>query len=334
MNAALLPQSALPSTDAAIEVVVKSTRFVSSGIRAIEMAREDGLALPAFRPGAHIDLHMAPQLVRQYSLCGSCEELGRYTIAVKLEPQSRGGSRAVHERLQEGSHLRISAPRNLFTLDEEAAAFVLVAGGIGITPLLCMARRLVSLRKPFRLHYFAHSEDQAAFTGILRGPGFAPYCHFHFGLDHRAIEATTFAALEPYVAGAQLYLCGPKAFMDAVCGVARHQGWPGDSIRLEYFSVGESLAASTDREISVRLARSGLTVPVAAGTPIIDALRAAGVEVDTSCEQGVCGTCLTRDLEGVPMHRDLFLTDAEKARGDCMAICVSRATTPGLVLDL
>lgn len=322
------------NTRETIAVVVRSARSVAKQVRAIELIREDGLALPAFSAGAHIDLHLGPQLVRQYSLCSPCDELGSYMIAVKLEPESRGGSQAVHTLLNEGSRVRISAPRNLFRLDEDADSAVLVAGGIGITPLFCMALRLQGLGRAFRMHYFARAEEYAAFSDVLGSPRFAAQCSFHYGLDHADAEAALDAALSTPAPGKQLYLCGPKAFMDMVRRVAARHGWTKESIHLEHFSGGEPEVESIQQELTVRLARSDVEVPVAADISISDALRAAGIDVETSCEQGICGTCITRVLDGVPEHRDLFLTDAEKARGDCMAICVSRAFTRYLVLDL
>lgn len=321
-------------SDATLSVVVHSARHIAHGVRSIALVRRDGLALPTYSAGAHIDLHLAPGLVRQYSLCGPIGEAGTYTIAVKREPQSRGGSQAVHELLAPGTPLHISAPRNNFALNEDATDTTLVAGGIGITPLLCMARRLLSLNKPFRLHYFARSVEHAAFSDVLRSPAFEERCTLHLGLSHEETATALEGALATPGTGAQVYLCGPKAFMDTVRTTASRRGWPDDSIHLEYFNAGQDAPRPSGSSISVRLARSGITVPVAAGIPIIDAVRAAGVVVDTSCEQGVCGTCITGVLDGVPQHNDLFLTDAEKARGDCMAICVSRALTPSLVLDL
>jgi vanillate O-demethylase ferredoxin subunit len=304
-------------------------------VRQLKLARRDGHLLPPFTPGAHIDLHLAPGLVRQYSLCGAMEVDTHYTVAVKLEPQSRGGSRAVHEQLAPGSELSISPPRNNFPMDLEAPHSVLIGGGIGITPLLCMARALVRRGRSFRLHYFARSEEHAAFLDVLRQPGFAQSTELHLGKSHEATEASLREALCEPRPGAQVYLCGPRAFMDLVCHVAAAQGWPKANVHLEYFNAGQQEAAvTTEHEVRVTLARSGLTVPVPPGAVLIDVLRAAGVSVDTSCEQGVCGTCVTRVLDGTPEHRDLFLTDEEKARGDCMALCVSRALTPHLVLDL
>jgi vanillate O-demethylase ferredoxin subunit len=320
-------------SDEAIPVVVTSAELVAQDVRQLRLARDDGQALPAFTPGSHIDLHLAPGLVRQYSLCGEIEDAA-YTISVKREAASRGGSKAVHETLRAGDRISISAPRNHFPLDAGAPHSVLVAGGIGITPLLAMARVLSKQGASFLLEYFARSVDHAAYADWLKGSSLAGRCRFHWGLAIEETRAALVNALTERPPGAQLYLCGPRGFMDLVREVAADRGWPAESIHLEYFNAGQATEAVPGSDLQVRLVRSGTTIPVAADVPIIDALRAAGIAVETSCEQGVCGTCITRVLGGVPDHRDLFLTEAEKARGDCMAICVSRSLTPELVLDL
>lgn len=319
---------------ARIPVVVRSAQFVARDVRQLALARLDGGALPAFTPGAHVDLHLGAGLVRQYSLCSSADDRSAYVVAVKLEPQSRGGSRVVHEGVEPGVHLEISAPRNHFPLTMDAPHSVLVAGGIGVTPLLCMARALAANGRSFTLHHFARSREQAAFFDVLGAPPFARDSRFHLGLGRQETAAALSDALAHRSKGALLYLCGPGAFMDLVLRIAGDSGWPHDAVHLEHFGAGEPVPASGDRDIDVTLARSGVTVPVPAGVSVIDALRSAGVCVDSSCEQGVCGACVTRVLEGMPEHRDLFLTGAEKAAGDCMALCVSRAVTPSLVLDL
>lgn len=317
-----------------IPVVVRSAKPVARDVRQVQFARPDGQPLPPFTPGAHIDLHLAPGLIRQYSLCGAVEEAAVYTVAVKLEPQSRGGSKAVHERLEPGVALNISLPRNNFPIDMDGPHSVLIAGGIGITPLLCMARALLRKGRSFSLHYFSRSAEHAAFLDVLGSPGFASQTTLHFGQTHDETAASLDKALAVRQPGAQLYLCGPRAFMDTVCKVASERGWPTESVHLEYFKAGQQQSCAVANELRVTLARTGTTLFVPPGATIVDVLRAAGVDVDTSCEQGVCGTCITRVLDGTPEHHDLFLTDKEKARGDCMALCVSRAITPHLVLDL
>jgi vanillate monooxygenase ferredoxin subunit len=308
---------------------------VACDVRELQLASADGAPLPPYAPGAHVDLHLGPGLTRQYSLCGPAQERGYYRIAVKLEQNSRGGSRAVHEGLRPGAQLEISAPHNNFKFHACAPHSILIAGGIGITPLLCMAQELLRTEQTFELHYFARSQEHAAFAQQLTSGAWHDFVHLHFGLQPSRTAEALQRVLGNRIGGAQLYLCGPSGFMDLVRQIAGDRGWPADSVNLEYFKAGEPLASpGTDRPIEVTLARRGQTITVPAAVPIIDALRAAGVEVQTSCEQGVCGTCLTGVLDGVPDHRDLFLTDQEKASGTCMAVCVSRARTDHLALDL
>lgn len=322
-------------TTARLRVRVEAATAVALGVQELRLVRTDGAALPAYAPGAHIDLHLQDGLVRQYSLCGPVEDLAAYTVAVKLEPQSRGGSRAVHEKLHAGSVLEISEPRTNFPYQQDAVHSVLVAGGIGVTPLLCMARDLHRRGRSFVMHYFAGSSEQAAFADRLQASDLSQRVQLHIGLNPQQVKNALTVALREPIAGAQLYLCGPGGFMDLVRATATELGWPQDAVNLEYFKAPETVsAAGEDAPIRLMLARSGRTLTVPAGVPIIDVLREAGVEIETSCEQGVCGTCVTQVIDGVPEHRDLFLTEAEKRSGSCMAVCVSRARTTHLTLDL
>jgi len=320
---------------ARLRVRVEAVTPVAVGVQELRLVRADGAALPAYAPGAHIDLHLRDGLVRQYSLCGPVEDLTAYTVAVKLEPQLRGGSRAVHEKLHAGSVLEISEPRTNFPYQRDAVHSVLVAGGIGVTPLLCMARDLQRRGRSFSLHYFATSAEHAAFADQLQSSVLSQRVQLHFGLSPQQVKDALTVALGAPVAGAQLCLCGPAGFMDLVRESATGLGWPQDSVNLEYFKAAETMpAAGEDAPIRLTLARSGRTLTVPAGVPIIDVLREGGIEILTSCEQGVCGTCIARVIDGVPEHRDLFLTEAEKRSGSCMAVCVSRARTSHLTLDL
>ena len=316
-----------------IPVKVLSAATVAADIRLLHLARVDGQPLPPFEPGSHIDLRLGPALVRQYSLCGTATDGSTYAVAVKREPESRGGSKAVHEQLQAGSVLEISAPRNNFPVDADALHSVLIAGGIGITPLISMARALLATGKSFELHYFSRSSEHAAFLDELRSGPLATHTRLHFGLEREAVEEVLAGVLSDRPDGGHLYMCGPRAFMDVVQATAR-MDWPDDYVHLEYFVAEAPKSSEGDITFQVALARHGITVTVEPGVAIIDAVRAAGVDLETSCEQGVCGTCITPVIEGTPDHRDCFLTAKEHARGDCIAVCVSRSRTPMLVLDL
>lgn len=316
-----------------IRVRVRSARHVALDVRELTLVPVDAGELPAYTPGAHIDLHLRPGLVRQYSLCGDGGDRASYTVAVKLEAASRGGSRFMHEAVVPGTVLDIGAPRNHFPLLANAAHSVLVAGGIGITPLLSMARHLQARGKPFELLHFVRSAELAAYRDLLASDPFAAYCRLWCGLPPEAVREQLERALCAPPSGAHLYLCGPAGFMDTVLAVAaRH--WPAGQVHLEHFAAPPVTPEAVDGAFEVRLARCARTVTVPAHMTIVDALREQGVPVETACEQGICGTCVTPVLEGEVDHRDGFLTDAEKARGDCIALCVSRARGPSLTLDL
>lgn len=315
-----------------IKVRILAKEAVAQDIVRLRMAAVDGSCLPDFEPGSHIDLHLGPRLIRQYSLCGAKEDNG-YTVAVKLEPESRGGSIAVHQTVKVGDELQISKPRNNFPMAAEAAHSILFAGGIGITPIISMARALALEARPFELHYFCRTLEHAAFREELGVGPLASSSSLHLGSSRDEVKAIVHDKLKRRTASSHVYMCGPAAFMEAVQSVARECGWAEEAIHLEYFSA-QPLEASEQGAFKVKLSRSGLMLKVEAGQTIVDALRLNGIEIETSCEQGVCGTCVTAVLEGTPEHMDSFLTGAEKARGDCMAVCVSRAKTPQLILDL
>jgi vanillate O-demethylase ferredoxin subunit len=302
----------------------------AADIRSIELVGAGGKPLQPFEAGAHIDIH-AGELVRQYSLINTTATDGSYRIAVKLEPNSRGGSQFMHA-LEEGAPLKVGLPRNNFALHPEAAHSVLLAGGIGITPLLGMAYRLLARGSSFSFDYFARASEPVAFAEEIRRTALAPRTQFHLGLDGEAVQRTLAARLDTVPPNAHLYTCGPSPFMQAVReAVAARSDLV---LHLEYFTAEPpALDVATD-SFRVRLAKSDATVHVNADQTIIEALRAAGIEVETSCEQGVCGTCLTTVLAGRPDHRDLMLTEEEQKAGDRMLLCVSRSLDAELVLDL
>jgi vanillate O-demethylase ferredoxin subunit len=318
-----------------ILVRVTSALPIAQDIRLVTLAAVDGSPLPAYQPGSHIDLHLGSGLIRQYSLCGAQDDASSYAVAVKREPESRGGSKWVHEVLDAGSELQISIPRNNFPMAAQARHSVLVAGGIGITPLISMARALQAQGRSFELLYFSRSIEHVVFRDELETGALSTSCRFFLGLSRETVNEALREVLAPRPDGAHVYLCGPRPFMDAVQDVAVQAGWPDDTVHLEYFNASAEAGDTTgNTRFQVTLARSGVTVDVGADDTIIDVLRARGIDVETSCEQGVCGTCVTSVLEGTPEHRDCFLTSQEKAQGNCMAVCISRSRSPRLVLDL
>ncbi len=305
----------------------------AQGIVSLTLADPGGAPLTPFEAGAHIDLEVEPGLIRQYSLCRPSTMDGLYQIAVLKDPASRGGSVAAHA-LAEGDLVRISEPRNAFPLAADAPLSVFFAGGIGVTPLLCMALTLHAKGEPFVLHYCARSVEQAAFVDPLRHGPLADRVHLHFDdgpADQRLDLAAVLAGLDR---SAHLYVCGPTGFMAFVIEAAEAAGWPTAQVHREYFTAAPLGPALGDGAFSVKLASSGQVIAVAADQTLVAALQAAGVDIPVSCEAGVCGTCLVGVIEGEPDHRDLYLTAAEKAANDQMLPCCSRAKSAQLVLAL
>lgn len=304
-------------------------------IMRIDLVRDDGGDLPAFTAGAHVEVEIPVEgastpIRRHYSLWGDPSDGSRWRLGILDDPASRGGSRALHTVARPGNRLKVGLPANHFPLADTGPA-LLVGGGIGITPMLAMAHALHAAGRDFELRYCTRSADRTAFLDLLPGLPFAHRVTLHH--DDGAASGPLVPArdLPPAEAGVHLYVCGPTGFMDWIIAAARDAGWPEDRIHREYFG---AVVDTSGRDFEVTAKRSGVTVTVAEGQSIAAALTEAGVIVTLSCEEGVCGTCLCDVLEGDPDHRDQFLTDAEKAAGDQMLICCSRARSPRLVLDL
>lgn len=319
---------------ASLIVRVAAKRQEAVDIFSFELVAADGRALPAFSAGSHVDVGVPGGWTRQYSLCNDPAETHRYLIAVLRDPESRGGSAAMHDRLRVGDLVTISSPKNHFALASGATSSLLLAGGIGITPILCMAERLSLTGAGFDLHYCTRSRDRTAFIERINASRFASRACFHFddGASDQRLDIQ--ACLAQADAETQLYVCGPKGFMDAVLIAARALGWAEQRLHYEFFAAGPPPDAAGNGTFEVLIASSGRIVTVPSDQTVIQALAAAGVTVPSSCEQGVCGTCMTHLLDGVPDHRDLFLTPEEHAANQQFMPCCSRAKTPRLVLDL
>ncbi|MCE8022095.1 oxidoreductase [Halomonas sp. MCCC 1A11036] len=299
-------------------------------IAVLELVAVDGSALPPFEAGAHIDLYLDQGLVRQYSLSNAPDQGDRYRLGVLKDPNSRGGSRAVHERLHEGVEVAASAPRNHFPLDASAGHSLLVGGGIGITPMIAMAHALKEAGKSFELHYCCRSRSKAAFLEELEA-SFDGALKLHFDDQGQGQMLDIASLVDGCGEQTHLYVCGPTGFMNWVIGTARERGLPSERVHFEYFNAEIDTSGGA---FEVEAAASGVTVRVEEGMSIAQALKAAGVKVDVSCEEGICGTCICDVLEGIPDHRDHFLNDEEKADNDQMAVCCSRAKSERLVIDL
>jgi vanillate O-demethylase ferredoxin subunit len=304
-----------------LEVRVTALREEAPGVVSCEL-RAVARGLPACPPGAHVDVHLPNGLVRQYSVVSADD--AHVLIAVKREPASRGGSAYVAESLRIGARLRISVPRDNFRLEPADGRVILVAGGIGITALLPMARRLEDEGRDWALHYAVRSRESAAFGASLRG--FGDKIQWYVSSLNR-LSITALVHAQP--AGTHFYCCGPNAMLNDF--VAATAALPAAQVHLERFG---PVPVEGGGEFTVRLARSSRVVPVASDQSIVDALAAAGIDVPYSCQQGICGSCEARVLEGLPEHRDDVLTEAEKASNASMMICCSRSRTPELVLDL
>lgn len=314
-----------------ITVRLAEKRRVAEDVVGLALEPADGATLPPFTAGAHVDIELPGGLVRQYSLCNAPGASGRYELGILLDRQGRGGSRAVHETLAAGQSVRISPPRNLFPL-RPAEHVVLMAGGIGITPILAMAEQLAHERASFELHYFVRAPERAAYLDRLGEPRFFGRWRLHVG-ERIPSSFDTAAIFGTPHEGHRLYVCGPNAFMDFVLDGARAGGWPEERLHSERFAAAATSGAG-DRPFEIEVEGRGLVVPVAVGQSAAEALAAAGIRIPLSCEQGICGTCLTTVVEGVPDHRDSYLSDQERAANDCFTPCCSRAATPRLVIQL
>ena len=317
---------------ASLQVRVAAIRDEASAIRTFALVAANGTALPPAPAGAHIDVRLPSGPLRQYSLTNGPGDDAGYHIAVRLAPDSRGGSAAMHT-LREGDVLTISAPRNRFPLHAGARHHVLIAAGIGITPLYAMVRHLDAADASYELHYFTRSPAETAFRESLGAARYADRVHFHFGVARERMRLILRDVLGARADGAHLYVCGPSAFMALVQDAAVH-AWPPEAIHREHFSADPLAENGPAAAFDLTLARTGRTVGVPEDASILQVLAECGVAVDSSCEQGVCGTCATRVLGGEPDHRDVFLTETERRRGDTMLVCVSRAKGDHLVLDL
>ncbi|BAL27197.1 hypothetical protein AZKH_p0314 (plasmid) [Azoarcus sp. KH32C] len=318
---------------ARLSVQVVCKRVEATDICTFELADPLGKPLPAFSAGSHIDVYIRDGMVRHYSLCNDPRETHRYLIGVLRVAESRGGSAALHDDIQEGDILEISEPRNHFPLAHGAERSLLIAGGIGVTPILCMAERLANFGADFEMHYCTRSAQRTPFRERIRQSAFADRVHFHFSDGPAEQRFNVEELVKRSARDTHLYVCGPKGFMDRVLEAALRNGWPEQRLHREYFASPVQPSAD-DTEFDVRIASTGKVVRVAKDQTVVAALAEHGIVIPTSCQQGVCGTCLTRVIDGDPDHRDLYQTAAEHACDDQFTPCCSRARSPVLVLDL
>ena len=315
-----------------MKLAVARAEPAARGIQRFELTAPDGGELPPFTAGAHIRVQTPLGVTRQYSLSNHPDERHRYVIAVKREHDGRGGSMSLVDGVQAGQTVDVGLPENLFELDAKARSFVLIAGGIGITPMMAMARQLSSEGdRPFKLYYLTRDAEGTAFLQDIHDSDFASSVVVHHDQGDPSNGFDLWPVLEKpgAAAGRHVYCCGPKALMDAVRDMTGH--WPSSNVHFESFG-GDTKPHADDQAFSVQLEKDGRSFVVPVGKSILDTLRAEGVHVPSSCESGTCGSCKTRLLGGEADHRDLVLLDEEK--GDHIMVCVSRAKSPCLVLDL
>ena len=311
---------------------VGGVRAEAKDIISLELTSPSGGELPPFTPGSHLELHLRNGQIRHYSLLNDPAERHRYVVAVGLATESRGGSRFIHGSLRQGDTLTVVGPRNNFALDERAERFCFVAGGIGITPILSMIRWCIGNGKDWRLVYAARNRTRAAFYEELRALD-PERVRFHFNDEHDGRHLAIDELVGSLREGEHLYCCGPDPLMQAVRQASTSVAW---RVHFEWFSPPELPSQETgDAEgFEVVLRRRGRTLRVADDQSILDALEANGIEAPFSCRAGICRTCETAVCAGTPEHRDYVLSDEERAANNCMMICVSRARTPSLELDL
>lgn len=322
----------MPSDDVFLNLLVASSEPAARDIQRFELVHPDGKELPPFTAGAHLRIKTPMGVTRQYSLSNDPDERHRYVIAVKRERDGRGGSMSLVDGVKAGQTVEVGTPENLFELDSKARSFVLVAGGIGITPMMAMARHLSSQGdRPFKLYYLSRDPEGTAFLDDLRNSDFSAnvVVHHDHGNPDKAFDLWPVLEKAGAVNGRHVYCCGPKPLMDAINDMTGH--WPSSTVHFESFG-GDTKPHADDQPFEVELKSSGQKFVVPVGKSILDTLRAGGIHVPSSCESGTCGSCKTRLLEGDADHRDLVLLDEEKS--DHIMVCVSRAKSATLLLDL
>jgi len=314
-----------------IEVRLSEIATVARDTNVYTFVLPDGGTLPPYKPGAHIDIHLSNGLLRQFSLLNPAADPEKYVVGIKLDAASRGGSRYIFDQLRVGHSVKISAPRNNFPLVEDAEHVVLFAGGIGITPIWCMAQQLNAQNRSWQLNYSCRSRPDMAFVETLEKLG-PERVHLHFDdeADGKFLDiAAAIAAAPP---NAHFYCCGPNPMLTAFEAAAA--GRPRPQVHVEYFTPKEEAAEGTLGGFWVELARSGEEYYIPEGQKILEVLFQAGVDVDYSCELGICGECVTRVISGIPVHHDSVLSEEEQAANDKAMICCCGSKSERLVLDM
>lgn len=311
---------------------VASKREDAKGVFVFELLPVDAQHLPSFEAGAHVDLRVGER-IGQYSLCNSPKDCGGYVIAIQRRAEGRGASREACDSIEAGSVVALRGPRNHFRITKDTDHALLLAAGIGVTPLLSMAEQLSASDVPFDLHLCSRSEGQTPFVERLRCAPYRDAVQFHFGFSRTHAAAALPTMIGAPASGRHLYICGPGGFIEAAISAARSLGWRDGAVHAERFSA-EPAANGEDTHFVVQIRSSGQLIDVPKGATVVQALAGAGIEVLTSCSEGLCGTCATGVLRGRPDHRDQVLTEEERAGNQVFTPCCSRSLTDVLVLDL
>jgi len=331
MNAPVSEAALAPEASQVRTLLVRAMRMEAQGIFSYELVDPQGQALPEVTAGAHVDVQLPGGQVRSYSLAGDPADRSCWLLGVLKETQGRGGSRAMHEQVRVGDGLKVGPLRNAFALANQAEHTVLLAGGIGVTPIKAMAHALVAQGASFELHYCARTPGHAAFVAVLQAlvPPGQLHLHFDQGDPQQGLDiAALLASPKP---GTHVYACGPAGFMKACAEATAH--WPADQVHAEHFKAPEApVSVGVEGGFEVRLMRSGATLQVGPDQTIVRAIELSGRRVPTSCLSGLCGACKVGYTEGEVDHRDYILNDDE--RKHCLTVCVSRATSKVLCLDL
>ena len=306
---------------------------VGDDIVVLDLVADDASPLPAFTAGAHLELQLQSG-PRQYSLCNDPLDRSRYRIAVHRVATGRGGSAEVYDQVQTGQYIPVRGPFNHFEMHGQEREVLLLAGGIGITPVLAMAHHCHAQGTPFALHYSGRTLSRMAFAQELCAGPLAAQVHLHADDGVGAAPLQLRATIGDYQMGRHLYVCGPQGMIEAVRQSAAELGWPSDCVHYEHFGSNAAAPRASDGSFEVRIQSTGRCIRVAAEQTVAQALNAAGIHISVSCGAGVCGACRTRIVSGTPEHRDLFYSEEEQARGDEFTPCCSRALSPVLVLDL
>lgn len=336
METSLETEEAIQDIEAGtLDVRVKQVRYEGKGINSYELTSPGGEKLPPFEAGSHIDVHLKNGVIRQYSLCNPPAERHRYVIAVLKDEAGRGGSRSMHDDVAAGDIVTISRPRNHFSLDGNAKKVILIAGGIGVTPLKAMAHELEAHHVDFEMHYCARSREAAAFSEELATMLSTGKLHYHFDDGEKRNQLDLAKLLSQPSSGTHVYYCGPSGFMKACADAASH--WPKGTVHFEHFKAPEQprrAPASVESAdgCDVTIASTGQVIHVGADQSLAEALNAVGVEVPTSCCAGLCATCKVRYRDGEVEHNDFILSEEE--RQEYLTACVSRPVSKTLVLDL